>query len=299
MKYRALGKTGFEISRLGIGLAEIGETETEVAQVDRLLNTALDNGINFLDTAACYGNSEELIGQTVSARRDDFILATKCGHITGGYQGTDWTCKTLTDSINRSLVRLKTDHVDLLQLHSCDLEILERGEVIEALKEARTAGKTRFIGYSGDNEEARWAVDSGLFDTLQTSFSVVDQRARSGLFATAEAKGMGVIVKRPIANGAWASERTPSAYSKQYFERAKEMAGLGPIAGMPTSAVELAFQFVMAHGPVDTAIVGTRNPEHLLGNIEMLDQGDPLPQTVIDELYGRFEQLGRNWVQLR
>lgn len=299
MKYRTLGRTGLEISRLGIGLAEIGESETEVAQADRLLNAALDNGINFLDTAACYGNSEELIGQTVSARRDEFILATKCGHITGGYEGTAWTRRTIADSIDRSLTRLKTDHVDLLQLHSCDLDILQRGEAIEALNEAKSAGKTRFIGYSGDNEEARWAVDSRLFDTLQTSFSLVDQRARTNLFDAAKANGVGIIVKRPIANGAWASDRTPSAYHKQYFERAKEMAALGPIAGEPTSAVELAFQFVMAHEPVDTAIVGTRNADHLLGNIGMLDEGVPLPQDVINELYGRFGQLGGDWIQLR
>ncbi len=299
MKYRPLGTTGLEVSRLGVGLAEIGETPTEAAQVDRLLNTALDNGINFLDTAACYGNSEELIGLTVSSRRDEFILATKCGHVAGGYQGEEWTAQTIRDSIDRSLALLKTDHVDLLQLHSCDLAVLERGEVIEALADARAAGKTRFIGYSGDNEDAHWAVESGRFDTLQTSFSVVDQHARTTLLDAAEAKGMGVIVKRPIANDVWGRSEAPDSYSRNYYERAKEMAALGPIEGAPASVVEMALQFVMAHEPVDTAIVGTRNPEHLLNNIEMLDHAAPLAQRTIAELYRRFDALDKGWVQLR
>jgi aryl-alcohol dehydrogenase-like predicted oxidoreductase len=167
------------------------------------------------------------------------------------------------------------------------------------LQEARAAGKTRFIGYSGDNQEARWAVESGVFDTLQTSFSLVDQRARTNLFDEAEARGVGVIVKRPIANGAWDASRTPSSYGRPYYERARQMEALGVIEGAPSDPVETAFHFVMGHGPVDTAIVGTTNPRHLLSNIEMLDAGGSLGTPVVEELYRRFEQLDTDWRQLR
>ena len=299
MQYRPLGKTGLEVSRLGIGLAEIGETPTKAEQVARLLNTALDNGINFLDTAECYGNSEELIGQTVASRRDEFVLATKCGHVAGGYVGEPWTRETITASIERSLSRMRTDHLDLLQLHSCGLDVLKRGEVIEALIDARAAGKTRFIGYSGDNAEARWAVDNGVFDSLQTSFNVVDQRARTLLFDAAETQGMGIIIKRPIANGVWGRTEAPDSYSRDYFRRAKEMAAMGPVSGTPADVIEMTLQFVFTHEPVDTAIVGTRNPDHLLRNIEMVNSGRSLPGAAVHEFYRRFDALGSDWLQLR
>ena len=178
MDMNILGNTGLQVSRLGIGLAEIGVqiTHEEGSEAARVLNIALDNGINFLDTAGCYGISEELIGNSISHRRDEYILATKCGHATGDYQGESWTAQTIRDSVDRSLERMKTDYLDLVQLHSCSVDILKRGEVTEALLDAQRIGKTRFVGFSGDNESANWAIDSGLFDTLQTTFNLVDQR---------------------------------------------------------------------------------------------------------------------------
>ena len=108
MEVATLGKTGFKVSRLGAGLAEIGML-SDVLAAGQLLNAALDGGINFLDTAACYGNSEEWIGRTISHRRGEFILATKAGHVTGGYEGQEWTAQTILDSIERSLARMKID----------------------------------------------------------------------------------------------------------------------------------------------------------------------------------------------
>ena len=205
METRPLGNTGLEVSKLGIGLAEIGMhlPAAQQARAAEVLNTALDNGVNLLDTAACYGNSEELIGEAVSNRRDEYILATKAGHAAGDETGEAWTGPTVARSIDRSLRRLKTDHVDIVQLHSCDVDVLEKGEVIRALEDARAAGKTRFISYSGDEEAAAWAVDSGIFATLQTTFNLVDQNARRGLLEAATNAGMGIIIKRPIANGIW------------------------------------------------------------------------------------------------
>jgi aryl-alcohol dehydrogenase-like predicted oxidoreductase len=181
-----LGKTGLKVSRLGAGLAEIG-TLSDVSVAGQLLNAALDGGINFLDTAACYDSSEEWIGRTISHRRREYILATKAGHLTGEYEGKEWAAKTILDSIERSLLRMRTDYVDVVQLHSCSVDILERGEVIQALLDAKRAGKTRHIGYSGDHEAALWAIASGKFDMLQTTFNLVDQEARKELFPKAQA----------------------------------------------------------------------------------------------------------------
>lgn len=298
MEQRQLGRTGLNISRLGVGLAEIGDLHlSEAHTAARVLHTALDNGINFLDTAACYGNSEELVGRAVGERRHEFVLATKAGHVAGGYAGRSWTAQTVRDSIERSLRRLRTDHLDIVQLHSCGVEVLEQGEVIEALQEAKQAGKTRFIGYSGDNESALWAVESGLFDTLQTSYNLVDQRARERLFPQAEAQGMGIIAKRPIANAAWGARRPPSNYAAEYHRRAQIMAGEEPIPGAPEDAILLALGFVLAQAEVDTAIVGTSNPEHMRANIRLVEQGPSLAEEAVQVLQDRFEQYGADWRQ--
>ena len=300
METRQLGKTDLQVSRLGAGLAEIGFELTldNVAEAGSVLNRALDGGINFLDTSACYDVSEELIGRTIAHRRQEYVLATKCGHITGGYQGKEWTAQTVTDSIDRSLARLKTNYLDLVQLHSCDVDVLERGDVIEALLAAKSAGKTRYAGYSGDNEAALWAVKSGLFDTLQTSFNLVDQHARLRLFPLAEARGLGIIIKRPIANGAWGASQSPSAYAKQYYDRAAIMQATGPLPALPDDRILLALGFTLAHDEVDTAIVGTRNPDHMLANIRMIESGIGISDSTIAEIYRRFAEAGEEWVQL-
>ncbi len=171
MERRALGKTGMEVSVLGFGGAEIGFEKATPETVERLLGSALDAGLNVIDTGECYGSSEELIGQAVSHRRGDFFLFTKCGHASG-FDLPDWDLTMLEQSINRSLERLRVDCLDLVQLHTCSEEMLRQGDVIGVLERARAAGKTRFIGYSGDNNAALYAVECGAFDTLQTSINI-------------------------------------------------------------------------------------------------------------------------------
>ena len=302
MEKTAFGNTGLGVTRLGLGLAEIprhANSSDDVKAAGRVLNAALDGGINFLDTAACYGNTEEMIGATVSHRRDEFILATKCGHVRGDSPGQPWTPETIEHSIDRSLKLLRMDELDLVQLHSCDLEMLERGDVIEALLRARDAGKTRFVGYSGDNEAARWAVESGIFDTLQTSYNLVDQHARTKkLFDLAESKGMGIIVKRPVANGVWGKGTSPYSYGNEYLRRAQVMSEMGPLPVEPEDPILLAMGFVLAQPEVDTAIVGTHNPDHVRSNIDLVESRLPIPHETVEELHRRFDEIGEQWWQL-
>jgi len=297
MQMNTLGRTGLKVSRLGVGAAEIGLRMVDDARAAQVLNTALDEGINFVDTAACYGISEQLIGRTIAHRRQEYVLATKCGHVTGGYEGEPWTAKTIKDSIDRSLVRLRTDHVDLVQLHSCEKAVLGQGEVIQALLAARQLGKTRFIGYSGDNEAAQWAIESGYFDTLQTSFSLVDQRALTTVFPLAKAKGMGIIAKRPIANGAWGARGSDTPDPGEYVHRAQVMADTGPIPGPPEDPILLALGFVFDHDEIDTIIVGTCNPEHMRANINRVKTQLPIPAEAIRALCRRFAEVGQDWRQ--
>ena len=259
--------------------------------------------MNFLDTAACYGISEELLGIVASERRNEFVLATKAGHFLPRGEGEDWTYDLVTSSIDRSLELMKTDHVDLVQLHSCVIEVLERGDVIRALQDARAAGKTRFIGYSGDNENAKWAVTSGLFDTLQTSFNLVDQSARTNLFADVGEKEIGLIIKRPIGNAVWGAPSDPEPYdhladyTAEYYRRAGVMAADGPLADDPEDRIRLALGFTFAHPEVDVTIVGTQRPHHMKSNIEMVSEPMNVSEATVSDLHSRWEKHSDGWVQ--
>lgn len=305
METKRLGKTDLEVGRLGVGLSEVGFNleMTDVDQARDVINLALDNGVNFLDTAACYGISEELLGMVASERRDEFVLATKAGHYLPRGEGEDWTYDLVISSIDRSLERMKTDHVDLVQLHSCTVEVLERGDVIRALQDAKAAGKTRFVGYSGDNENAKWAVTSGLFDTLQTSFNLVDQSARTNLFADVEAKDMGLIIKRPIGNAVWGADADPvpykhiPEYAAEYFRRAGVMSEEGLLADNPNDRIRLALGFTFAHPEVDVTIVGTQRPHHMQSNLEMVAQPLGVSEATVEDLHARWDKLSAGWEQ--
>ncbi len=304
MEKRQLGKTDLWITPLGIGLAEIG-FQLDSGQADEagaVLNTALDLGITFLDTAGCYGVSEELIGRTVSNRRDEFVLASKTGHMSGACGDDSWSYECVTASVDRSLERLKTDHVDLMQLHSCPVETLERGEAIRALHDARQAGKTRYVGYSGDNDAILWAAQSDQFDVLQTSFNLVDQKARRELFTVVSKHRLGLIAKRPILNGAWRAANDPdpygNGYASEYFRRQSELTdGINRFPDEPDDRILTSLGFTLSHPEVTTAIVGSKNPAHVKSNIGMVEH-TPLSTDFLTAVHERFDAIGAEWKQL-
>ncbi len=286
MEKRMLGKTGMEITVLGFGAAEIGFEDAPQADVEKLIGSALDEGLNIIDTAECYNNSEEKIGKAVAHRRDDFFLFTKVGHEAGN-GGSDWDIAMMERSIDRSLKLLQTETVDLIQLHTCSKEQLERGEVIQVLERARQAGKTRFIGYSGDNEAAVYAVESGRFDTLQTSVNIADINDCRRKLPKAHAAGMGVIAKRPIANAAWRflSSSDFNDYYKGYVERLRELKY--DFLSDSHQAASVALRWTLAQPGVATAIVGTKNPERWHQNARLLADGalDQATMKAIDEAW--------------
>ena len=295
MEKRQFGKTDMQVTVLGFGGAEIGYEGATQETVDELLNAALDSGLNVIDTAECYVNSEELIGNAVSGRRKDFYLFTKVGHYDPSGKG-GWSKESILGSIERSLKLLKTDTLDLVQLHSCSLDDLKKGEVIEALREARAKGHTRYIGYSGDDEAARYAVESGAFDTLQTSINVADQQSIDLTLPLARDKQMGVIAKRPIANAAWKYESTPeNDYHTAYWERLTRLAY--PFAENPVNeAAATAMRFTASQPGVHTMIVGTKQPGRWKSNAELLNAG-PLPQDEIDAIRKRWAEVAdKTWV---
>ena len=295
MEKRRFGKTDMNVSVLGFGGSEIGYERVSLASVSKLLNRALDAGVNVIDTAECYVTSEELIGNAISARRGDYHLFTKCGH-ERGWSYPDWRPSSLWKSIERSLRRLKTDHVDLLQLHSCSEDELRKGEVIEFLKRARERGYTRFIGYSGDSQAALYAVNSGQFDSLQTSINIADQEALDLTLPLAKKRNMGVLAKRPVANVAWAGDRPArNDYGYPYWERLQKLK-YNFLRGDLHDSAATALRFVLTVSGVHTAIVGTTKPQRFSENALALEAGT-LTVEVFEKVRSRWREIaGSDWV---
>jgi aryl-alcohol dehydrogenase-like predicted oxidoreductase len=276
-----------DVSVLGFGGSEIGYERASGRTVERLLGSALDAGLNVIDTAECYEDSEALIGRALGDRRREVHLFTKCGHA-GGWARANWRPSSLLSSIERSLRRLATDHVDLIQLHSCSLAQLRKGDVIAALERARERGWARHIGYSGDGEAARYAVECGRFDTLQTSVSIADQEALDLTLPRARERDMGLIAKRPLANVAWRYTRKPSeSYYQDYWMRLRAL-DYDFLKG--DAAVATALRFTLAAPGVHTAIVGTAKPDRWQANAALLAAG-PLPATEVERIRARWRQV--------
>jgi aryl-alcohol dehydrogenase-like predicted oxidoreductase len=286
MEKRTLGKTGMAVTVLGFGSAEIGYQKVDFRTVKRLINGALDAGLNVIDTAECYPRSEEMIGKAASERRGDYFLFTKCGHDPGE---DHWNPKKMADRIDLSLKNLRTDHLDLLQLHSCTALQLRQGHVIEVIQRARDAGKTRFIGYSGDCHAALYAVESGAFDTLQSSVNIADQEAIDSSIPAARAKGMGVIAKRPIANAIWKESSKPDPYYEPYWDRLHQL-NYDFLKGDFEQGIRAALRFTLAVDGVHTAIVGTTKPDRWKQNAELLDSG-PLDPEEFKAIRARWKSV--------
>ncbi len=272
METRRFGRTGMNVSVLGFGAAEIGHQNLDQDNATRLLNRALDAGINVIDTAECYNDSETLIGNALSHRAGEFFVFTKCGHAVEA-DDVAWQPQTILTGIERSLKRLKRDHVDLLQLHSCPFELLKQGDVIDVLEKIRASGKTRFIGVSGDGKAASYAIGTGRFDALQTSFSIADQEAFDANFPLARQHDMGVIIKRPIANAVWKYPAKPAdPWLHAYWDRlqALDYPFLRASGGQD---IATALRFTLTPQEVGTAIVGTVNPENIASNATYAAQG--------------------------
>lgn len=281
---------------LGFGGAELGfDDGVTDARAAAILHPAIDAGLTVIDTASAYLGSEALLGRALEGRRDRVHLFSKCG-ATDGFSRSDWSATGIRQQVERSLAALKTDHLELLQLHSCGLEVLEQGEAIGALEALKQEGKTRFIGYSGDGPQAVWAARSGRFDALQTSINVADQRVLDEALPVAVAAGLGVIAKRPVANVAWRwGEGGPkNAYHRTYWERLRALDFDFTRAPL-TEAVEVALRFTLSAPGVSTAIVGTSSPGRWAENASLVAKG-PLPKDVYEALRRRWaERAGASW----
>jgi aryl-alcohol dehydrogenase-like predicted oxidoreductase len=284
-----LGHTGLRVSALGFGAMHINDARTTEAEAGALLNHALDLGIKLIDTARGYGLSEERIGRHLAHRRSEFVLSTKVGY---GVEGMpDWTHDCIVAGVERALRLLKTDHLDIVHLHSCPLPVLQQGDVTRALNDCRAAGKLRVAAYSGDNAEVDFAIESGAFGSLQTSVSLCDQAHLKNRAARADHAGIGVIAKRPLAGAVWRHARRPDDFAEGgYWDRFKAM-GLSAAEDWAADWSDLALRFAAFHTGAASAIVGTAKPANLRRNLDSIARG-PLPAELVVNIRAAFDRHG-------
>lgn len=267
MRKRILGKTGWKISVVGFGAIKLPNLSQK--ECDSLLNRAIDLGINFVDTADCYGDSEEKIGRALDRRRNEFYLSTKVDERDGF---------GVMKKLERCLQRLKTDWIDLVLFHDVrgsDYEkIFEKGG-LEALEKAKEQGKVFQIGISIHQSISmmKKAVDSGIFSTLMVAYSAIDEdRLTVDLIPFAHKKRMGVIAMKPLAGGKLAEPLR--GWNQQYFRG--------------ESPAQISLRYILTNPHVTCAIPGMTNLKELEENVKV---GEDLRNLTSEEI-GVF----MNWV---
>jgi aryl-alcohol dehydrogenase-like predicted oxidoreductase len=299
---RALGRTGADVTILGYGAMELrGQPRgPEITDEDagRLLNAVLDDGINLIDTSPDYGRSEELIGTYLGHRRDEFFLASKCGCLVEIPADAvppyphDYSQKNVRADVEQSLRRLRTDRLDLVQVHmSPSQATLAENHTVETLKELQAEGKVRFIGMSGILPDLPDHIAMNVFDAFQIPYSAV-QRDHENLIAQAADKGAGTLIRGGAARGAASEEKNwsvgPLTQQPGVGQRNWEAAGIDDLldeAGIGRQ--EFILRFTLSHPGLSTTIVGTANPAHLAGNIATVEKG-PLPADLYEEAKKRL-----------
>ena len=292
MNYRRLGRTNLQVSEISLGTVELGMDygipvrgeHLQPSEVDaaRLLNRALDLGVNLIDTAQAYGESEAIIGRALKSRRAEYILATKISGLNWeGYTGRELR-KRVESSITESLQALQTDTIDLLYIHNATPELIQHGEIVEIMQRAQEAGYARFIGTTTYGEAAPLAVlEDGRFDCIQVAYNLLDRQFEERVLPLAKANDIGVVIRSVLLKG---------ALTYRYTHLPEELRELRTAVGRVNSLrdvqyrslPELAYGFVLAHSAVSTALVGTGRVHELEEIVSSARCGALLPQLLND-----------------
>ena len=293
MNYRRLGRTNLQVSEISLGTVELGmdygipvqgdhlqPSETEAA---RTLNCALDLGVNLIDTARAYGESEAIIGRALKSRRNEYILATKIGSLSWeGYTGRELR-EQVEASITESLQTLQTDTIDLLYIHNATPELVQRGEVVEIMQRAQEAGYARFIGTTTYGEAAPLGVlEDGRFDCVQLAYNLLDRQFEERVLPLAKAKDIGVVIRSVLLKGALTYRYAHLPDELRELRTAVE--GINLLCRAPDRSLPgLAYGFVLAHPAVSTALVGTGRV-HELREIVSFAGGDALQPELLHSI---------------
>ncbi len=282
MKYRSLGRSGIQVSPFALGammFSSFGNSDQD--DVDRIVGRALDAGINLVDTADVYGDSEEIVGRALKNRRDEVVLASKFALPMGedpNHRGG--SRRWIMTAVENSLRRLQTDHLDLYQMHRPDPHT-DIDETLSALSDLVHSGKVRLIGSSdtpaSEIVEAQWAAERrGLerFRVEQPHYSLLDRTIEREVLPVAERYGMGTVIWSPLASGMLTGRvrrgqdsdlrrvaRFAALRDERRIDAVEQFIPLAQEAGMPLT--HLALAFVIAHPGVTAALIGPRTMEQL------------------------------------
>lgn len=286
---RTLGRTGIEVSILGFGGGHLGDPAADDRSIGELLNRIVDQGINLIDTAPSYGLSEERIGRHLAHRRSEIVLSTKVGYGVPGVE--DWTAEIIPLGVEAALRKLRTDHLDLVHLHSCPVWVLEQRGVIEALAREKQRGTIRAVAYSGDNEAVEKAIEHPALDSAQLTVNILDIHHMIRAIPRARERGLGVIAKRPVANTAWRFPQAPDAEDlRTYWERHRRLG----LPAAPDGEMDRALRFTLHHTGVDSVIIGTSKIDNLLDNLRIASRG-PLPPGVVAAIEAAHQAQQPPW----
>jgi aryl-alcohol dehydrogenase-like predicted oxidoreductase len=312
MRYRKLGKAGFEVSEISFGAWGIGgdwwagEDDQESLKSMKL---AFELGVNFVDTAPNYGDghSEELVGQAVKGWDEKVYIGTKINPKNFTWPAAPgvplqevFPPEWIIESTEESLTRLGVEQIDVQQLHVWLDEWADQDEWKEAVVKLKEQGKVKAFGlslnYPLEPDYGAAGIRTGLIDTCQVVYNIYEQVPEEGLFPLALAENIGIIVKSSLDEGALTGKITPEtvftegSFQDFYFkgdrkqavyERAKALEFL--VQGDVESLAEAALRFCLSHPALSTVIVGMRKPEHTRTNVKASDKG-PLPSSDLEQL---------------
>ncbi|MGA2467025.1 MAG: aldo/keto reductase [Thermodesulfobacteriota bacterium] len=311
MKYRALGSTGIEVSEIGYGTWGLGGNAygpVDDNESKKALRRAFEKGINFFDTSDLYGNghSEQLLGEVFRDVRDAVVIATKGGTLphSGFYMPQDFSPKYLRNALEGSLKRLKTDYIDLYQLHSPQIQDIEaNADILDTLETFKSEGKIKAYGISPRSpQDAIIAIQQFRFTVVQVNFNLIDQRAiETGLFKIAAEKNVGIINRTPLVFGYLSGKMTGDErfdgvdhranWPKEQLKRWAKSPNLFDFLyenGKQRSAVQAALLFCLAHREISTVIPGMLNVQEVEEDIEVAN----LPPLNSDEI-GKIREIYR------
>jgi len=315
MQYRTLGRTGIRVSEIGFGAWAIGGS-AEASGVpigwgrssddDSLaaIRRARDLGVTFFDTADSYGfgRSESLLGIVLSRHRKDVVIATKVGVVRNstGDLRKDFSKQHIYHAVDGSLKRLRSDYIDVYQMHNPTIDDLQRGEIQEVMEQLQDDGKIRFWGVSISTvQEGLEIVRRGWGHTLQVLYNVLNQAPADELLPLAKERGFGVIARVPLASGLLTGKYRqgatfPADDIRQSFltsrrlsevkQRVDEVKAI--VGGAARSIAEGALRFVLANDAVSTVIPGARNARQVELNVAATEAA--LPPDVVQKLRARL-----------
>jgi aryl-alcohol dehydrogenase-like predicted oxidoreductase len=294
VKLRRLGRTGFSVSAISLGTVELGlnygiaengsASRPDEAAAERLLHRALDLGINLIDTARAYGESERIIGNALHSRRREFVLCSKVLAYASEKLEHAELRQRVTASVHESLRLLRTDAIDLMMIHSAPTEVIACGDVVDLLEELRRSGEIRFIGASVYGEEAALrSIESGRYDCLQVAYSMLDRRPEARVLPAAAARNIGIVARSVLLKGALTHryQFLPEGLRelKDAVERMAAAAGV-PVRDLP----EVAYRYVLSSDIPQTVLVGTGDAAELEAVVGYAGRG-PLDPDVVERIH--------------